>query len=223
MQTMKAAALAIVLVIAVGFGAYYFGKHSAVPREATGFVLSSRLTPEMVLGSANANITEVVEVCPTKSWLIFEGRGRALIVGSNRYHYGVAWDPKTDVKATPVAELPGTFDIEITVRRVSITMDPVPTIRAWVLDQSLLIDMTRETSTLKDLMLKRMSISATNNLSLADNQSIFAEAIRSHLRAIYANEPSKLRNITVRLGNGAIPPAIPTRWDNECLVRNVVL
>jgi hypothetical protein len=216
---MKAAAVAIVLAIAIGIGGFFLGKREAGVKEPQAFVLSSRITPEMLLGSAHADITELVEVCPTRDWLIFTGVGRALLMGANTYHYAVAWEPQTDIKATAVRETPGTFDIDVTVRKLKVTMNTNPTIRAWVLDDSLFVDMKKQTAELKDLMLKRMSVSAVNKLSQGDSKELFVEAVRTHLYSIYASEATKIRNINVRLADGAIPPTIPNRWDNECASR----
>jgi hypothetical protein len=173
----------------------------------------------MLLGSANADITELVEVCPTRDWLIFQGVGRALLVGGNTYHYAVAWDPQADIKPTAVRETPGTFDLDITVRKVKITMNTNPTIRAWVLDDSLFVDMKKETADLKDLMLRRMSVSAANKLSQGGSKELFVEAVRTHLYDIYASERTRIRNVNVTLAEGAIPRAIPNRWENECTSR----
>ena len=73
----KIAVIAILLAIAVGIGAFFLGKRDAIIKEPQAFVLSSRITPEMLLGSAKADITELVEVCPTRDWLVFTGRGRS--------------------------------------------------------------------------------------------------------------------------------------------------
>ena len=216
---MKTALIAIVLLAAVGIGAFFLGKREAGVMEPHAFVLSSRITPEMLLGSARADITELVEVCPTKDWLIFKGVGRALLVGANTYHYAVAWDPQTDIKATAVAGAPGTYDLDVTVRKLKVTMNPRPTIRAWVLDDSLFVDMKTETAELKDMMLTRMWVSAVNKLSQAESKELFVDAVRTHLYNIYAGERTKIRNININLANGAIPPAIPNRWENECKTR----
>ena len=219
MGAMKTVLFAIVVIVVVAIGAFFFGKREAGVTEAQAFVLSSRITPEMLLGSARAEISELVEVCPTKDWLIFKGVGRALVMGANTYHYAVAWEPQTDIKPTAVAGMPGTFDLEVTVRKVRVTMDPKPTIRAWVLDNSLFVDMQAETSELKDMMFRRMWVSAVNKLSQGDSKEQFVEAVRTHLYNIYGRERMKIRNINVSFANGAIPPAIPNRWENECKSR----
>ena len=216
---MKTVLGAIVVIAAVGIGGFFLGKREAGVAEPQAFTLSSRITPEMLLGSARAEITELVEVCPTRDWLIFKGVGRALLVGANTYHYAVAWEPQTDIKATAVAGTPGTFDLDVTVRKLKLTMNPRPTIRAWVLDDSLFVDMKTETAELKDLMLTRMWVSAVNKLSQGDSKERFVEAVRTHLYNIYAGERTKIRNINISIANGAIPPAVPNRWENECKSR----
>jgi hypothetical protein len=209
-------AVAVLLVA----GAYFLGQSRTGMKAPASFQLSSALTPQMELVSAYADIAEVVEVCPQGQWLVFKGKGRALIVGQNRYHYGLEWNPARDLAATRVASADASaapaYDLEATVRKVKVTMDPDVQLRGWVLENTVLVRMQEEVGLLKDAMLTRMRVAAENKLTT--ERALFEEALRAQLRAIYGGEPFpfKVRNVAVKYDKEAIPPYRTALFTEEC-------
>ncbi len=212
---MGQALAAIVLILAIGGGAYWFGKSSATPMESTGFTYSTKLERATKLGVANTDITDIVEVCPSGSWLIFKGTGRALLVGANRYHYSLNWEPQKDIAAKPTGEA-NTHDLDVKVSKVEITMDTLPQIRVYTIDDSILVDMDRETAQFKERMLHRLQIMARNKLHTDEGRAELIDAIRNHLYKIYAGEKSRIRNIEVSVGEGAFGSRESPLFQEEC-------
>jgi len=201
-------------------GAYWLGQSRNGARPPASFQLSSALTPEMQLVSAYADIAEVVEVCPQGQWLVFKGKGRALIVGQNRYHYGIEWNPARDLVATKVQGAEGAglpeYDLEATVHKVKVTMDPDIQLRGWVLEHTVLVRMNEELALLKEAMLMRMRVAAENKLTT--ERALFERALQSQLRGIYGAEPFpfKVRNVAVKYGKDAIPQYRTAHFTEEC-------
>lgn len=210
----------IALAALLAAGAYYLGQSRSRLAQPASFQLSSALTPQMDLVSAYADISEVVEVCPQGRWLVFKGKGRALIVGQNRYHYGVEWNPARDLVATRVegadaGTLP-MYDLQATVRKVKVTMDPDMQLRGWVLERTMLVRMNEEVGLLKDAMLTRMRVAAENKLTT--ERTLFERAFQAQLRGIYGGEPFpfKVRNVAVLYDKEAIPPYRTAFFTEEC-------
>jgi hypothetical protein len=219
MVTPKIAA-GIAAVAALVGAAWLLGHSQSRMREPASFQLSSALTPQMELVSAYADIAEVVEVCPQGQWLVFKGKGRALIVGQNRYHYGFEWNPARDLGATRVdGEARGgtpTHDLEATVHKVKVTMDPDVKLKGWVLEHTMLVQMNEEVGLLKEAMLTRMRVAAENKLTT--ERGLFERALQAQLRGIYGAEvfPFKVRNVTVRYDKDALPPYRTALFTEEC-------
>jgi len=211
---------AIVVAVLLAAGAFLVGRSHSPMREPASFQLSSALTPQMDLVSAYADIAEVAEVCPQGHWLGFKGRGRALIVGQNRYHYGIEWNPARDLVATRVQEAGAAslpmYDLQATVRKVHVTMDPDVQLRGWVLEHTVLVRMSDELGLLKDAMLTRMRVAAENKLTA--ERELFERALEAQLRGIYGGEPFpfKVRNVTVTYEKDAIPPRRTALFTEEC-------
>jgi hypothetical protein len=211
---------AVALVAVVACGAWLLGRSQGRMAEPASFRLSSALTPQMELVSAYADIAEVVEVCPQGQWLIFKGKGRALIVGQNRYHYGLEWNPARDLVATRVADAGRSgapaYDLEATVRKVKVTMDPDVRLKGWVLEDTMLVRMNEEVGLLKDAMLTRMRVSAENKLTT--ERVLFERALQAQLRGIYGTEafPFKVRDVTVKYDKDAIPGYRTAAFTEEC-------
>jgi hypothetical protein len=219
MRTWKSAA-AVALLAALVAGAWLLGRSHSRMTHPASFQLSSALTPQMELVSAYADIAEVVEVCPQGQWLVFKGKGRALIVGQNRYHYGLEWNPARDLVGIRVqaadASGPPAYDLEATVRKVKVTMDPDVRLRGWVLENTMLVRMNDEVGLLKEAMLTRMRVSAENKLTT--ERVLFERALQAQLRGIYDTEafPFKVRNVTVRYDKDAIPGYRSAMFTEEC-------
>jgi flagellar basal body-associated protein FliL len=208
--------IAVVLVIAVGIGAYWFGVRNAKVVESTAFTFSTKLEKATKLGVANTDITDIVEVCPTGRWFIFRGSGRALLVGANRYHYSLNWDPEKDIKAQAVQGDSGVHDLRVDVRNIEITMDTVPKIRVYTIDDSILVDMNRETAQFKDEMLRRLQIIARNKLNTEEGKTELSDAIKNHIYRIYAGERSRVRNIEVAYGQDTFGAPQSYMFEEEC-------
>jgi hypothetical protein len=210
----------IVVAVLLAAGAFLAGRSTSPAREPASFQLSSALTPQMDLVSAYADIAEVAEVCPQGQWLGFKGKGRALIVGQNRYHYGIEWNPARDLVATKVQEAGAAtlpmYDLQATVRKVHVTMDPDVQLRGWVLEHTVLVRMSDELGRLKEAMLTRMRVAAENKLTA--ERALFEHALEAQLRGIYGGEPFpfKVRNVTVTYEKDAIPPPRTALFTEEC-------
>lgn len=211
--------VAIVVALALGVAGYFVGHSTGTVRQSTGFTLAEGITPEVRLGVAKTEISEVVEVCPKGGWLIFRGSGRVLLIAANRYHYSLKWQPAEDIKPLPVDGQPGLYDLRANVREVEITMDPEPRTKAYIVDRSLFVDMQEQKEHFKDAMLKRLAVIARNKLQTEQGREQLTSAIRSHLYAIYARESTRVRNIEVRYADkalGAPTPFEQYRFADEC-------
>jgi hypothetical protein len=212
--------IATALAALLAVGAYFLGQSRSPMRPPASFQLSSALTPQMDLVSAYADIAEVAEVCPQGSWMGFNGKGRVLILGQNRYHYGIQWDPARDLVASRVQDTDATrvpiYDLQATVRKVNVTMDPDIQLRGWVLEHTVLVQMNTELGLLKDAMLTRMRVAAENKLTT--ERTLFERALQAQLRSIYDGEAFafKVRNVTVRYDKDAIPPHRTALFTEEC-------
>jgi hypothetical protein len=205
-----------IVAVLIVVGAFFVGKKFAPVRQATGFSVSSKLTNEMTLGVARSDIAEIVEVCPKGNWLIFHGSGRALLVGANRFHYAIAWNPTEDIKATKVPTAENQYDLKLAVRKVTLTMDPDPSLKAYVVDRSLLVNVEREMNQLKVEMFKRLATTANNKLSTDEGRQQLEEAVRNHLYRIYASEDVRIGSIVVDYAKDAVPPVAKFSFPVEC-------
>ena len=141
-------------------------------------------------------------------------------MGQNRYHYGFEWNPSHDLVAKRVdPEVQGglpTYDLEATVHKVKVTMDPDVHLRGWVLEHTMLVQMNEELVLLKDAMLTRMRVAAENKLTT--ERGLFERALQAQLRGIYGAEafPFKVRDVKVQYDKDALPPYRTALFTEEC-------
>jgi len=211
-----------VLACSIAGGSYYIGYESKKPESPRGFEWSSKLQPETTLGVAYADISSLVEACPTGSWLIFKGEGRILLAGSNRYHYSLKWDPRNDIQPKPKEPGGNIYNLSVNVKKIKLTMDTDPIVDTYILDKSIFLDENKEESLLKDAMHKRLETIASNNLYTENGREALTSAIKNHIYKIYSTEQTKIGEIEVNYADGALPSLTTYdkyKFDSECARR----